>query len=341
MVAKWWDNGSSERSNRLHISGFRHVHYRLGYAVDIDTDLTIDDGGILDLQRLFALGIYLIINPLSLHEGLDIELIVVRDTQGDTLIFQGDVLVCADTLFEREVGVLVERRELGKDLSEWREKDWRAVGEELHIRCRVHLATGARHEPCVAFYMRVLLHVVEDGAHIVHLLLHIAWHRVPCAELGHPDGFAVLLKTLDIIFDCGRRCHVAVDSNSVDVVKGDVGLCKELIEPLDRVVIARERAIVHGRGDEQEVQLFRQSYHLWPMLSRLRRGHVALVGEVGFVEAKQILGIGVLLHVLANLGCAIGAIPTHRAEVHLVGVEPKGRGAVLVVSPVVGPRDSR
>ena len=76
------------------------------------------------------------------------------------------------------------------------------------------------------------------------------------------------------------------------------------------------------------------------MLSRLRRGHVALVGEVGFVEAKQVLGIRMLLHVLANLGCTVGAIPTHRAEVHLVGVEPKGRCAVLVVSPVVGPRDS-
>ena len=253
MVAERWDDGSGERSNRLHISGFRHVHYRLGYAVDIDTDLTIDDGGILDLQRLFALGINLIINPLSLHKGLDIELIVISNAQRYIFLFQGDVLVCANTLFEREVGVLVERRELGKDLSEWREKDWRAVGEELHIWCRVHLATGARHEPCVAFYVWVLLHVVEDGAHIVHLLLHIAWHRVPCAELSHPNGFAVLFKLLDIIFDCGRRCHVAVDSNSVDVVKGDVGLCKELIEPFDRVMIAREGSIIHGRRDEFEI----------------------------------------------------------------------------------------
>ena len=87
MVAEWWDNGGCERSNRLHISGFWYVHYRLGYAVDIDTYLTIDDGGILDLQRLFALYIDLIINPLSLHEGLDIKLVVVRDTQGDILLF--------------------------------------------------------------------------------------------------------------------------------------------------------------------------------------------------------------------------------------------------------------
>ena len=254
MVAERWDDGSGERSNRLHISSFWHVHYRLGYTINRNTYLTINNGSILYLQRLFALGIDLIINPLSLHEGLDVELIVIGNAQRDTLIFKGNILVCANALFERKVGVLVKRRELGEDLSEWREKDWRAMGKELHIWCRVHLATGARHEPCVAFYVRVLLHVVEDGAHIVHLLLHIAWHRVPCAELGHPDGFAVLFKLLDIIFDCGRRCHVAVDSNSVDVVKGDVGLCKELIEPLDRVVIARERAIVHGRGDEFEVQ---------------------------------------------------------------------------------------
>ena len=194
--------------------------------------------------------------------------------------------MCTYAFVEGEVGVLIERGELGEDLSEWREKDWRSVGEELHIWCRIHFATGARHEPCVAFYVRVLLHVVEDRAHIIHLLLHIAWHRVPCAELGHPDGFAIFLEFLDIVFDSRRRCHVAVDSNSVDVVKGDVGLCKELIEPLDRVVIARECAIVHGRRNELEVQLFRQCYHLWPMLSCLRRSHVALVGEVGFVEAQ-------------------------------------------------------
>lgn len=254
MVAERWDDGSGERSKRLHISGFRYVHYCLGYAVNRNTYLAIDNGSILDLQRLFALYINLIINPLSLHEGLDVELIAVRDTQGDILFFQSDVLVCTYTFVEGKVGVLVERRELGKDLSERCEGDRRAVGEELHIWCRVHLATGARHEPCVAFYVRVLLHVVEDGAHIVHLLLHIAWHRVPCAELGHPDGFAVLFKTLDIIFDCGRRCHIAMDSNSVDVVKGDIGLCKELIKPFDRVVIARECAIVHGRGDEFEVE---------------------------------------------------------------------------------------
>ncbi len=254
MVAERGNDGSGERSNRLHISGFWHVHYRLGYAVNRNTYLAIDNGSILDLQRLFALYINLIINPLSLHEGLDVELVVISNAQRYIFLFQGDVLVCANTLFEREVGVLVERRELGEDLSERCEGDRRTVGEELHIWCRVHLATGARHEPCVAFYVRVLLHVVEDGAHIVHLLLYIAWHRVPCAELSHPDGFAVLLKTLDIIFDCGRRCHVAVDSNSVDVVKGNVGLCKELIEPFDRVVIARECAIVHGRGDEFEVE---------------------------------------------------------------------------------------
>lgn len=340
MVAERWNDGSSERSNGLQISRFWHVHYRLGYAVNRNTYLAIDNGSILDLQRLFALGINLIINPLSLHEGLNVELVVVCHTQRYILLFQGDVLVCTYAFVEGEVGVLIERRELGENLSQRCEFYRRSVSEQLHIGRRVHLATGTGHEPCVAFYVRVLLHVVEDRAHIVHLLLHIAWHRVPCAELGHPDGFAVLFKLLDIIFDCGRRCHVAVDSNSVDVVKGDVGLCKELIKPLDRVVIARECAIVHGRRDELEVQLFRQSYHLWPMLSRLRRGHVALVGEVGFVEAKQVLGIGVLLHVLANLGCAIGAIPTHRAEVHLVGVEPKSRGAVLVVSPIIGPRDS-
>ena len=87
MVAERWDDGSSERSNRLHISGFRHIHYRLCDAINVDTHLTIDDGGILDLQRLFALYINLIINPLSLHEGLNIELVIIRDTQGDILLF--------------------------------------------------------------------------------------------------------------------------------------------------------------------------------------------------------------------------------------------------------------
>ena len=92
MVAEWWDNGGCERSNRLHISGFWYVHYRLGYTVNRNTYLAIDNGSILDLQRLFALGIDLIINPLSLHEGLDVELIAVRDTQGDILFFRQERL---------------------------------------------------------------------------------------------------------------------------------------------------------------------------------------------------------------------------------------------------------
>ena len=100
MVAERWDDGSGKGSNGLQISSFWHVHYRLGYTVNRNTYLAIDNGSILDLQRLLALYIDLIINPLSLHEGLDIKLVVVRDTQGDTLIFQGDVLVCANALFE-------------------------------------------------------------------------------------------------------------------------------------------------------------------------------------------------------------------------------------------------
>ena len=87
MVTERWDDGSSKRSNRLHISGFWHVHYRLGYAVNINTYLTIHDSGILDLQRLLALHINLIINPLPLHKGLDIELVVVCHTQRYILLF--------------------------------------------------------------------------------------------------------------------------------------------------------------------------------------------------------------------------------------------------------------
>ena len=209
------------------------------------------------------------------------------------------------------------------------------MGKELHIGGRIHFSTSTRHEPCIALYIRILLHMVENSAHIVHLLLHIAWHGVPCAELGHPNRFAVFLELLDIIFDCGRRCHITMDSNCMDVVQRHIRQCKELIQPLDWVVIACKRTIVHSRRDEAEVQFFRQSYHLWPILSSLRRSHIALVGEVGFVEAKQVLGIGVLLHVLANLGCTVGAIPTHRAEVHVVGVEPKGCTSVLIIAPVV------
>ena len=87
MVAERWDDGSSERSNRLHISGFRYVYYCLSNAVNIDTHLTVHYGSILDLQGLFALYINLIINPLSLHEGLDIELVVVCHTQRYILLF--------------------------------------------------------------------------------------------------------------------------------------------------------------------------------------------------------------------------------------------------------------
>ena len=87
MVAERWDDGSGERSNRLHISGFRYVHYRLGYTVNRNTYLAIDNGSILYLQRLFALDINLIINPLSLHEGLDVELVVISNAQRYIFLF--------------------------------------------------------------------------------------------------------------------------------------------------------------------------------------------------------------------------------------------------------------
>ena len=87
MVAERWDDGSDERSNRLHISGFRQFYYCLGYAVNRNTYLAIDNGSILDLQGLFALGINLIINPLSLHEGLDIELVVISNAQRYIFLF--------------------------------------------------------------------------------------------------------------------------------------------------------------------------------------------------------------------------------------------------------------
>ena len=213
--------------------------------------------------------------------------------------------MCTDALFEGEVGILIERRELGEDLSKRSEFYWRTMGKQLHIWCRIYLATSARHEPRIAFHIRILLHVIEHSAHIIHLLLHIAWHGIPSTELCHPNRFAILLELLDIIFDCGRRSHIAVDSNSVDIIKRYIRQCKELIQPLDRVMIASKRAIVHSRRDEAEVQLFCQGYHLWPILSSLRRSHIALVGEIRFVEAQQVFGIRMLLYVLANLVCTV------------------------------------
>ena len=87
MVAERWNDGSGESSRGLQIISFWHVHYRLGYTVNRNTYLAIDNGSILYLQRLFALGIDLIINPLSLHEGLEVELVVIGNAQRDTLIF--------------------------------------------------------------------------------------------------------------------------------------------------------------------------------------------------------------------------------------------------------------
>ena len=87
MVAERRDDGSGERGKGLQISSFWHVHYCLGYTVNRNTYLAIDNGSILDLQRLFALDIDLIINPLSLHEGLDVELVVISNAQRYIFLF--------------------------------------------------------------------------------------------------------------------------------------------------------------------------------------------------------------------------------------------------------------
>ena len=152
----------------------------------------------------------MIIYPLPLHEGLDIELVVVRDTEGYTLVFERNILMCAYAFVKSEVGILIEGRELGENLSQRCEFYRRAVGEQLHIGRRVHLATGTGHEPCIAFYMRILLHMVENRTHIIHLLLHIAWYRIPCTELSH------------LSLDGDREVEVLLNERNAEVVEASI-----------------------------------------------------------------------------------------------------------------------
>ena len=138
------------------------------------------------------------------------------------------------------------------------------------------------------------------------------------AELGEEYRLVVLLEEVYVTAQCGDVGHVAVQRDAVHVVERYAFARKELVEPLDGVVIVLQCAVVQRRGDELQPGLFGQRHQVSPFLGGLCRSHVCLVGEVGLVVCQQELRLGLCL-LVGTYGCGVVVVvPGHRQEGHVI-----------------------
>lgn len=158
------------------------------------------------------------------------------------------------------------------------------------------------------------------------------------AEFGHEYRLAVFVEASHVTAQRTDVRHVAVQCQSLEVVRRNSVAGDEFVEPYDWVAVTGERAVVQCGRNQFQSAVSRCRPDSAPIRSRLGRRHVRLVGEVRLVECEQILGVGVGERVFADFVGGVVRVPYHRQEIDVVLFEcRKHRGDRTRVAPIVVP----
>ena len=194
---------------------------------------------------------------------------------------------------------------------------------------------STRNEPSIALNLIIAFKKVNGFDHIVHLSFEGDVIVSPITELRKPERFSVLFELVHELLHTLGRTHIAVQCETAHIVEIYPRLCEKLVQPLPRVVVIRERSIIHRRSYNLHSQLLSDCYQPWPILRRLRGGHIGLVSKIRLVVGQQILALRVRTferteRVLGPIG-----IPSHRAKVHPVLLELREGSIGRAGAPII------